>query len=485
MSTNEQDGQRDDNQVVGLPEPYLGDRSEVAELPSFLAGPQLDIPVDVKPETVPRGDNDAPTVAGVQAQAAGPEAVQPQAAVVAGEVPAETPEVSEQDQAADSVAQAVVTPEVAPEKAEVPAEAKVQASTENPAPADNSAMDPNTLLRSIADMVVAQTKAAAQPVAQAAPVTSVSPEEMARVAQALDVSKPLRPEQLAGAVDAAAPEQPAPAAGGGTVQVGPGERVQIGGGAALAQGLGALVGGTMAVAGAAARAVGEGARSVASAIRPGDAATPDMVAGKLEQVGTGLPAVLPRLSEYRVDALEEAAAKYSAETEKFWGSSTKLTALRSEMERVARERGLSIQDVVEKMKPGGDFAELREQFNAEVSQNPDTGTRKRAMDKALDGFVRQYGRAQEELANPEQDGNAHYEGLKGRVKKAHDGMVEKAGGIPAFANADGALEQSHLERLQETIRAIMEKVREIAQKFVAMLKGNDTSSEASHEHASP
>lgn len=474
MSTNEQDGQRDDSYVGGLPEPYLGDRSEVQDLPVFFGGPRVEaaVPVQASPDApvaetsanvVDAGPLPSDQTSLTDAAASSPE-TQPV-------VPNETPETPEPGASVD-----------APSADGVVAGADASPEPDAPKVDEKPVADTNDLLRSIAETVLAQTKMA-PPVAAVSPATDVSQADLARLAKALDVSKPLRPEQLAGVSDGSPQQEQAPAGGGGTVQVGPGERVQINGGAALAQGIGALVGGTLAVAGAAARAVGDGARSVASAIRPGDA--PDNVAGKLGRVGSDLPAVLPRLSEYRVDALEDAAVKFGTEADKFWGSSTKLVALRSEMDRLARERGLSIQDVVEKMKPGGDFAELREQFNAEVGQNPDTGTRKRAMDKALDGFLRQYGRAQEELANPEQEGDAHYDGLKARVKKAHDGIEEKASGIPAFANADGGLEQSHLERLREAVQAIMEKVREVAQQFIAMLRGKDASTETSHEHASP
>lgn len=305
------------------------------------------------------------------------------------------------------------------------------------------------------------------------PRSSLSNEELRRVAEQLTLA-PIRPEQLSGeapVASAVAPQGPQ-APQQATVQVGPGERVQIKGGAALAEGLGALAGGAMALAGAAGKAVGAAARGVADVLGSKEQQAAAEATSDLSQ-GTerSIPMVLPRLSEYRLAQVEKARDAFDREQEGFWNSSTKLVALRDEMQRLARERGLAVQDVAEKMKPGGDLADLRERFNAAVSENPDAQTRKRAMDKALDSYVRQYGRAQEELLNPEQKGNPHYEGLKARLHDAHDDMEQKTKGVPAFANDKGELEPSHFEKLKEAIAKLMERLKEVAQEFIAMLRG--------------
>ena len=313
------------------------------------------------------------------------------------------------------------------------------------------------------------------------PQARLTQEELDRVAQHLNLQGGVRPDPNAATL--LQPIGAAAAPGGGapntaTVGVTAGQSVQMKGGAAIAEGAAALVGGALNLAGTAGKVVGQAAHHVADLMKPKEAGR-QAEAAQAEAVASGLPAVLPRLSEYRIAQVEKAADNFGQEADAFWNSSTKLTALRSEMERVARERGLSVQDVAEKMKPGGDFAELREKFNAAVAENPDSGTRKKAMDKALDSYVRQYGRAQEELLNPEQNGNPHYDRYKDRLHRAHENIEQKSSGVPAFANDKGELESSHFEKLKEAVAKIMEKLKEVAKEFVAMFRGKS----AGDDHA--
>lgn len=300
--------------------------------------------------------------------------------------------------------------------------------------------------------------------------------ELARVAQHLNLQGGARPDLAAASLLQPIGATPAPN-NASTVGLTAGQSVQVKGGAAVAEGIGALVGGALNLAGTAGKVVGQAAHHVADLMKGQDA---NRQAEAVEAEATsGLPAVLPRLSEYRIAQVEKAASTYGQEADAFWNSSTKLTALRSEMERVARERGLSVQDVAEKMKPGGDFADLRKDFNAAVSENPDAGARKKAMDKALDSYVRQYGRAQEELLNPEQHGNPHYDRYKDRLKRAHEDIEQNASGIPAFANSRGELESSHFEKLKEAVEKILEKLKEVAKEFLALFR----SKTADDDHA--
>jgi len=101
------------------------------------------------------------------------------------------------------------------------------------------------------------------------------------------------------------------------------------------------------------------------------------------------------------------------------------------------------------------------------------------MNKAIDGFVRQYSSAQEELIAPYEDGNPHYDKLKQRVGDAREQMLKKAGTMPRF-EGDKA---SHLERLKEMIQKIMDKVREAAAGIAAILRGKSNSAEVSNEPA--
>ncbi len=358
-----------------------------------------------------------------------------------------------------------------------PAPAPALANENNPAPeVKPGAATLDEQLRMISQAILAQR--GADP---SHPQARLTQEELDRVAQHLNLQGGVRPDPTAATL--LQPIGAAAAPGGGapntaTVGVTAGQSVQMKGGAAIAEGAAALVGGALNLAGTAGKVVGQAAHHVADLMKPKEAGR-QAEAAQAEAVASGLPAVLPRLSEYRIAQVEKAADNFGQEADAFWNSSTKLTALRSEMERVARERGLSVQDVAEKMKPGGDFAELREKFNAAVAENPDSGTRKKAMDKALDSYVRQYGRAQEELLNPEQNGNPHYDRYKDRLHRAHENIEQKSSGVPAFANDKGELEPSHFEKLKEAVAKIMEKLKEVAKEFVAMFRGKS----AGDDHA--
>lgn len=175
--------------------------------------------------------------------------------------------------------------------------------------------------------------------------------------------------------------------------------------------------------------------------------------------------VLPRLSEYRVDQVDRAASNYQKAHENFW-QAHRMPLIRQEIESRAEAAGLTPQDVIEKMKPNGEFADLHEKFNKAVAQSPDAQIAKKAMDKALDGWTKQYGRAQEELLNPETEGNPHYEKLKERLGKSSDGMHKNAADIPAFEG-----EQSHMDRLKDAMLKLVERLKEMAQNFVNFVRG--------------
>jgi hypothetical protein len=316
-------------------------------------------------------------------------------------------------------------------------------------------------LRAVASLILAQRGADASQ-----PQTRLTDEELARVSQHLNLQGGLRPDVMGSGQGVAPPNS-------SVLGMTAGQSVQVKGGAALAEGVGALVGGTFNLVGAAGKAAGQAAHSVADWTRSKLAGDTDKAA-QAEAAASGLPAVLPRLSEYRITQVEKAAASFGTEADAFWNSSNKMTALRAEMERVARERGLSVQDVAQKMKPGGDFAELRQKFNEAVTDNPEAGGRRKAMDKALDSYVRQFGRAQEELLNPEQHGNPHYDRYKQRLNRAHTDIENNAAGVPAFENDKGTLDPSHFEKLREAVARIMEKVKEVAQEFIAMFSGKSS-----------
>ncbi|MEM8515185.1 hypothetical protein RCH14_004545 [Massilia sp. MP_M2] len=296
--------------------------------------------------------------------------------------------------------------------------------------------------------------------------------ELAKVAERLNLSSAISDPAAAQAFAQSMNPQ---GAGLATVPVSAGQRAQMNGGAALAEGLGMAAGGAMSLVGAAGRVIGRAAQGVASMVSSDDAKIPTKAGVNVEAAtaaaSSALPSVLPRLSEYRIIQAEKAAELFASEQEKFWHSSPKLVALRGEIDRMSRERGIPKQDLINEMKPGGDLAELRTKFNEAVADNPEGMSHKRSMDKALDSYVRQYGRAQEEMLNPEQVGNPHYEGLKGRLNGAHAKMEESSSELPAFAKPGGELEKAHFEKLREAVAAIMTKIREVIQEFTKLLTG--------------
>lgn len=480
----------------------LEDGGAIGNLPRFAPpAPEVQQPVPLSGETPEAVKVEAPVVE--QPQAA--------AAVASTETPVEQPTVATSDAPATVVlndegatqpvnaeatagAPAVeagaaegAKPEAGESKPEGAADATGEAKKDDAAKdvtADKpEAEKPQEALPSLEDQLkaVAASILAQRGADPSHPQARLTQDELDRVARHLIPQNGAQPEP--GAATLLQPIGAAAAPGGAapntaTVGVTAGQSVQVKGGAAIVEGVGALVGGALNLAGTAGKVVGQAANHVADLMKPKEAGR-QAEAAQVEAVASGLPAVLPRLSEYRIAQVEKAADNFGQEADAFWNSSTKLTALRSEMERVARERGLSVQDVAEKMKPGGDFAELRDKFNEAVTENPDTGTRKKAMDKALDSYVRQYGRAQEELLNPEQNGNPHYDRYKERLNRAHENIEQKASGVPAFASDKGELEPSHFEKLKEAVAKIMEKLKEVAKEFVAMFRGKS----ASDDHA--
>lgn len=255
-----------------------------------------------------------------------------------------------------------------------------------------------------------------------------------------------------------APATPAAAAAPGASEAPARASGLLDGAAAMAGGAAALAGGVLAAAG--------------RALAP-EAQTPQQQAGAAAQVvaGSGLPAVLPRLSEYRLSQVEKAANTFAREQEAFWQSSPQLTQLRGQIQGAAQTQAIPVQDVVQQMKPGGALAPLGEQFAAAVAEAPGSGQYKKAMDKALDSYTRQYGRAQEEILNPDLNDNPHYDGLKERLRGTHENMEQAAAGLPGFTNSQGRQEPSHFEKLQGAVGQIMERIREVTQEFMSMLRG--------------
>lgn len=170
--------------------------------------------------------------------------------------------------------------------------------------------------------------------------------------------------------------------------------------------------------------------------------------------------ILPRISEYRVGAIEKAAAGYQDAVSQFWQSGS-MPDVKREIEERARVTGVSVNDVIEKMKPGGEMADLHEKFVQAFVASPNSGSQKKNMDKALEAWGRQYSRGQEELLNPETKGLPQYEGIRDRLLKSKEAMERSSSEVPLF---DGE-EKSHAERLKEIMAHIAEKIKEFLERI--------------------
>lgn len=256
--------------------------------------------------------------------------------------------------------------------------------------------------------------------------------------------------------------------GGGAPGAGPsqGQQQVKTGAQALAEGGLSLLGGAAVLTGAAFAAGGKVASSLAGVFSGRDNDAEMLESSGLTDAPPAGVAVLPRISEYRVDQADKAANAYADAMKKLWGSGG-LPSVRKEIEERARQTGLSVEDVMDKMKPNGEMAGLHEKFRTAVAESPDAQAHKKAMDKALDGWVRQYGRGQEELLNPETGGNPHFEALRDRLDQTRERMKKSTANTPLFEGE----ERSHAEKLRETILRIMEKLKEIARDFVSLVRG--------------
>ena len=256
---------------------------------------------------------------------------------------------------------------------------------------------------------------------------------------------------------AAAPEGGATASVGGVIA----NEVAATGGA-LIGGIASLAGGSVRLAGAAAGALGRGVAALGQGLM-GRRAQPFEVVS-----------VLPTISEYRVKKVEEAARNYDKAVDSFW-KVPPMAAMRKEIEERARQTGLSVPDAMEKMKPGGEWADLHDKFVQGVAASPDAIQSKVAMDKALSSWVRQYDHGTEELLGADVEGNPSHKKAKERIEASLAAMEGKTAQTPVF----GGESESHAERLKAAVAAIMERIKEFFHAVGQRFSG------AEADHATP
>jgi len=228
---------------------------------------------------------------------------------------------------------------------------------------------------------------------------------------------------------------------------------------ALAEGGMSLLGGVAALTGTAFQAGGQVASSLAEAFRNRNekaSSTPIIDA----------VSVLPRLSEYRINQAEKAANTYERSRQALWESGDLPNVLKK-IEEHAQKTGLSIDNVMQAMRPNSEMADLHQEFCNAVSASSEAKSNKKEMDKALSGWLRQYDRGQEELLHHKVEDNPRLEALRKRLDESRKQMEKNTINTPLFEDEN----QSHNQKLEEAIKQIMEKIKEIAKDFVNLLRG--------------
>lgn len=408
-------------------DPQLGDRfySALATyhgLPAALHGQPVDIHLDAKPGAL----NAA--LDGLKAL----DIAEPLTPMAAEFAPTPEPHAEVQP---EPQAESAVKPDPA-------AAAAAAAATPAPAPASASASAGETVTMS-REQYESLMRAAATVNAKKAngAESEVSPENLAEAVEGIRQGKPT----------------PVAAAAPGVAKANVGQEAAL-----LTQGM--LGAGASLLGGVLKGSVGAVRKGI-EAMRPDREA--DAAPGPVSDApGKARPMVLPRLSEYRVSQIEDQANRYTAAQEAFWAAG-KMPVVRKAIEEKSRETGMSVEDVMAKMKPGGEMHELHERFVEAYNQSPDASDHRKVMNKAIDGFVRQYGQAQEEMLAPEQQGNEYFDDYKDRVEGAKDRIFKKAGHVPLLDGED----KTHLQKLQEAVAKIIEKVREMVNGFTNMLRG--------------
>ena len=148
--------------------------------------------------------------------------------------------------------------------------------------------------------------------------------------------------------------------------------------------------------------------------------------------------------------------------------------LHKEIAERARTTGISVQDAMAKMRPGGELQDLHEKFVKEVGSSNEAKDAKVALDKSLKSYMNQVENSSEELLSAELDSNPSHKKAKDRIDQSNKKMQELTGQTPIFEGE----EKSHAEALKDRIKEITEKIAEMFKNIKARLTGN-------HENAAP
>lgn len=178
--------------------------------------------------------------------------------------------------------------------------------------------------------------------------------------------------------------------------------------------------------------------------------------------------VLPRLSLYRVEQLKKAQTLFASEQALFWNATQRLKQFKSELEKLAQERGIPLQDVITQMKPGGLFSEQRLAFDEMVLEYPEAAARRKVLDKAMRSYFTQYERASEELLNPEQAKVKHFLDLKSKAVETHLNMTHVVKTMPSLVFEHEPFTLSYWERFSGTCNEIDARMDEARTEMYGM-----------------
>lgn len=245
----------------------------------------------------------------------------------------------------------------------------------------------------------------------------------------------------------------------------------------IAAGVGAAVGGAGSFAAGSLKAIGSGLGTL-GAMSKNFRSSPDAKDASVS-VNQGLAsgfddvAIRPTISSYRADQVEKGVTSYEKALNEFWKVPA-LEKLHKEIAERARTTGISVQDAMAKMRPGGELQDLHEKFVKEVGSSNEAKDAKVALDKSLKSYMNQVENSSEELLSAELDSNPSHKKAKDRIDQSNKKMQELTGQTPIFEGE----EKSHAEALKDRIKEITEKIAEMFKNIKARLTGN-------HENAAP
>lgn len=194
--------------------------------------------------------------------------------------------------------------------------------------------------------------------------------------------------------------------------------------------------------------------------------------GKLAKQGI---AVLPRLSDYRVGQIEKSYNAYVENMEDMWRNK-KMKAVREAIRETAKAHEVPEAEVIAGMRPGGNYESLSRDFNSALDAEPEAKMARTLADKSLNTWGRNRNKAEESMVSlDESDPKAV--GMRNSILEL-DAKLEASAALSPLADGE---KESHLERMQSMIAAMIESIRG----FINRLRGKSENSNESNHALTP